>query len=246
MNILFLDIETSPNTAYVWGLFKENIPLDRVIESSEILCWAAKWFGDDNVIFDSTYKSGKKRMLKRMHALLEKADTVVHYNGSRFDIPTLNKEFLLAGLGPPAPYKELDLYRIVRTRFRFTSNKLAYVSEHLGLSGKKRHTGFSLWVRCLEGDKDAWKEMEEYNTQDVVVLEELYEKLLPWVKKHPNHNMYTNDGPVCTNCGSGHVHARGVAVTAASRYPRFQCQDCGSWFRGIKTDAPKDRYVAIS
>jgi len=26
MKILILDIETAPNTAYIWGMFKENIP----------------------------------------------------------------------------------------------------------------------------------------------------------------------------------------------------------------------------
>ena len=37
MKILLLDTETSPNTAFVWGLFNENIPLARLIDTSEVL-----------------------------------------------------------------------------------------------------------------------------------------------------------------------------------------------------------------
>ena len=44
-------------------------------------------------------------MIKGIHKLLDECDAVIHYNGSKFDIPTLNKEFLLHGLHPPAPYK---------------------------------------------------------------------------------------------------------------------------------------------
>ena len=45
MKILILDIETSPHTGFHWGLFQQNISIGQLIESSSVLCWAAKWLG---------------------------------------------------------------------------------------------------------------------------------------------------------------------------------------------------------
>ncbi len=87
-------------------------------------------------MFDSIQKSGKQKMLDSVHKLLDEADAIVHYNGSRFDIPILHKEFLLAGMPPPAPAKQIDLLQVARRQFRFVSNKLDYVSQALGLGSK--------------------------------------------------------------------------------------------------------------
>ena len=66
--------------------------------------------------------SGKKKMLKEIHAMLDEADVVVTFNGDKFDLKILNQEFLMAGLGPASPYKSVDLYKVVKRKFRFTSN----------------------------------------------------------------------------------------------------------------------------
>lgn len=239
MKLLLLDIETAPNTAYVWGLFKENIPLVRLIDSGHVLCWAAKWVGQDEIIFDSLHKSGKKKMLKNVHALLEEADAVIHYYGSRFDIPTLNKEFILAGMAPPAPYKQIDLLTTARRRFKFASNKLDYVAKALGVGEKVKHAGFEMWVKCMNNDPAAWKDMETYNVQDVVVLERVYEKLLPWIQNHPNVALYNGEADACPNCGGKHLQRRGFSFTNAGKYQRFQCNDCGTWSRAKVIEAVK-------
>jgi DNA polymerase elongation subunit (family B) len=234
MKILLLDIETSPNTAHVWGLWQQNVSINQLMESSYVLCYAAKWLGEDEVHFDSVHQSKPKAMLKGIHVLLDEADAVVHYNGTKFDIPTLNKEFLLHRYNPPSPYKQIDLLRVVRSNFRFPSNKLDYVSQRLGLGAKESHEGHDLWVKCMNGDKDAWKRMESYNIQDVVLLESLYSTLLPWIKSHPNHNLYTSD-TVCPTCSGHRLQKRGTAVTITGSYQRYQCKDCGSWSQGAKT-----------
>ena len=204
------------------------------MESSKTLCYAAKWLDDEDIYFDSVHQSKPKIMLKGIHALLESADAVIHYNGTKFDIPTLNKEFLLNKLLPPSPYKQIDLLRVVRSNFRFPSNKLDYVSQRLGLGKKHEHEGHALWVKCMNGDKDAWKRMEEYNIQDVVLLEDLYNNLLPWIKNAPNRNLY-QDIAGCPTCGSTRLQKRGIAVSTTGSYQRYQCRDCGSWSQGTKT-----------
>ena len=234
MKVLLLDIESSPNTAHVWGLWQQNVSINQLMESSYVLCYAAKWLGDDEMVFDSVQKSKSKKMLKGIHVLLDQADAVVHYNGTKFDIPTLNKEFILHGYNPPSPYKQIDLLRVVRSNFRFPSNKLDYVSQRLGLGSKHEHEGHELWVKCMNGDKDAWKRMEDYNIQDVVLLEQLYHKLIPWIKTPLNHNLFS-DSVVCPSCGSNHLQKRGTAISAAGTYQRYQCRSCGSWSQGTKT-----------
>ena len=231
MNILFLDIETSPNTAHVWGLWNQNVSINQLLESSYTLCWAAKWAGNDTIMFDSIHQSSPKQMVKRIHNLLEQADVVVHYHGTHFDIPTLNKEFILFNMPPPSPYRQVDLLKTVRKRFRFASNKLGYVAERLKLGKKYDHEGHTLWIRCMDGNDDAWIEMEHYNRHDVVLLERLYYKLLPWIQQHPNHSVFQGEA-VCPTCQSTRYQKRGFAITQAGKYQRYQCQACHSWFRG--------------
>lgn len=235
MKILLLDIESSPNTAHIWGLWNQNIGISQLMESSYVMCWAAKWLGNDEVMYDSVYNSSPKRMLKKVHKLLNEADAVIHYNGTKFDIPTLNKEFLLNGMTPPAPYKQIDLLKVARNQFKFPSNKLDYVAKALGVGQKIRHPGHELWVRCMNGDSEAWELMEEYNKFDVVLLEKVYNRLIPWIKNHPNHGLHTPDA-VCPNCGGNHYQHRGYYHSKSMSYRRFQCQDCGHWFKAIRSE----------
>jgi DNA polymerase elongation subunit (family B) len=227
-----LDIETSPNTAHIWGLRDQYINPEHLLESSYVLCWAAKWHGQREVMFASVNNMKPEHMLRKIHDLVSEADAVVHYNGSRFDMPILNKEFLLHHLAPPAPYKQIDLLKVVRKEFRFPSNKLDYIAQRLGLGKKTPHEGYQLWVKCMNKDPAAWKVMEKYNKQDVVLLEKVYDRLLPWIKSHPNHNLYGGDG--CPNCGSHRLQKRGFSYTTTGTFQRFQCTNCGSWSKSRK------------
>lgn len=237
MRILLLDIETAPNLVHVWGLWQQNVHISQIMDSSYVMCWAAKWLGEKEIFFDSVHQSKPKTMLKRVHKLLEEADAVIHYNGTRFDIPTLNKEFLLNGLTPPSTYKQIDLLLTARGRFRFPSNKLDFIAQALGVGKKHKHAGHELWVKCMAGEDDAWKSMEEYNKQDVTLLEKVYEIFLPWIRNHPNVGLYNQSGEEnCPNCGGTHLRPRGFAYTANTRYQRYRCGDCGTWSRSRKAD----------
>lgn len=231
---LLLDLESAPNTAHVWGIWKQNIGINQLMESSYVLCWAAKWLDDPKIMFESIYKNDSYEMLIKIHSLLDEADVVTHFNGSKFDIPTLNKEFIEHGINPPSPYKQVDLLKIARNQFRFPSNKLAYIAKKLGLTEKVQNIGHELWIKCMNNDPEAWKMMKEYNKGDVITLQELYYRFLPWIKNHPNHGLYQEDKAVCPTCGSKHYHRRGTLTTRAGIYERYQCQSCGTWFRGNK------------
>jgi len=233
MKVLLLDCETSPNTAYVWGLFKQNISLDKIIDTSSLLCWSAKWLGNEETMFSSVQQNTIYQMLADIHSLLNEADVVITYNGNKFDIPILNKEFILHGMPPPAPYKSIDLYRVGKQQFKFTSHKLDHIAQQLGV-GQKKETNFQLWIDCMNKVPEAWEKMTAYNKQDVILLEKVYNKLLPWIKNHPNQNLFTNGKHVCPNCGENHLHKRGVSYTIAGQYQRYQCTSCGAWSRDVK------------
>lgn len=234
MKILALDIETAPNTAHVWGLFKQNIAINQIQQTGRVLCFAAKWIGERNPIqFYSEKSVPTLVMLSEARELLNEADAVVSYNGKRFDMPTLNKEFVKHRMLPPSPYHHIDLLPVVRRQFRFTSNKLDHILKELGLGSKVRHTGHEMWTQCMDGDPKAWRMMERYNKGDVLRLIQLYNYLLPWIDNHPNHALYMKDPerPVCTNCGSTKVHSRGEQTTKSMVYNRYQCNSCGTWMR---------------
>jgi len=240
MKTLYVDIETTPNLAHVWGLFDQTVSLSQLRESTRMFCFGAKWRDARSTMFFSEHKHGHEEMVHSAHALLHQADVVVHYNGTSFDIRHLNREFLLAGLTPPAPYQQIDLLRVVKKAFLFPSNKLAYVSEVLEIGGKVQHEGHTLWVKCMAGDPKAWKEMERYCKQDVDLLPELHDKLLPWITNHPNHSLYSGEPGTCPNCGSASFHREGHAYTSVGKYPRFQCNDCGRWFQGTHREDGTD------
>lgn len=232
MRVLLLDIETSPNVAHVWSLWGEqHIGLNQLLESTEMMCFAAKWLGDPvkKVEFYSTFHDTKPEMIQQAHRLLNEADVVMGWNSRSFDVKHLNREFLEAGLTPPSPYKQIDLIQTVKRNFRFPSNKLDYVSKLLGLGGKVTHEGHTLWIKCLAGDEAAWKRMQRYNKRDVTLLEELYDILQPWIPNHPNRGVYDGDEHVCPRCSSADLVKQGFTFTATGRYQQYQCKQCGGW-----------------
>lgn len=240
--ILLLDIENAPNLALVWRLYDENVSLDLLLREHYILSWAAKWYGEEKIYFDSLNQSSKKDMIRGMHKLLNEADAVIHFNGKKHDIPFLNREFIGAGLTPPKPYKQIDLVTTVRTQFKFPSNRLVYVAKALGLGNKVDHEGYPLWVKCMNGDQQAWKTMKAYNIQDVALLEKLYNKIRPWIKNHPNLAIHGSgeDALACPTCESKQYWKRdAITVTKLQRYQLYQCRSCKTWFRGTTPLGPK-------
>ena len=228
--LLVLDIETSPNLGYVWRLFDQNLGLNQVKEWSQVLCFAAKWYGKRKVHFHSQHHDGHDEMILRAWELLDECDAVIHFNGKAFDVKHLNREFILAGLGPPAPFIDIDLLSTARTRFKFASNKLDHISQQLGVGSKVKHEGFELWLGCIAGDPQAWKKMKRYNVGDITITEAVYEKMRPWIRNHPNVGLWTGHDN-CRVCGSVAVHRRGFYRTTTGVFLKFQCTDCLSYSR---------------
>lgn len=230
--ILTLDIESRPITAYVWGLWDQNVGINQIKEQGGMMCFAAKWLGDDDILFYSEYADGYEGMVKKCWELLSECDILVTYNGDRYDDKRMNNEFLKLKLGPPKPYKTIDLIKTNKNRFDLPSRKLDFLAQYVGVGAKVKHQGFDLWVDCMAGDPEAWELMEKYNRGDVVVTEGSYLEILPWLTNAPHLGMYTADSECCWACGSTKLTPSGQAHTLVQSYDLFQCQNCKAWNRG--------------
>lgn len=254
MKILIYDVETAPKLAYVWGLWDQNISLPMLAEDGYMLMWSAKWLGEDEIFSDNLANHRNQTrfehvMVKKLTALMDEADIIVTYNGNRFDTPIFNTVLLRAGKVRPLPSKSIDLLQVVRRNFKFTSNKLDYVAQRLGIGNKTKHEGFGLWEKVMRGDKDAVARMSEYNDQDVLLTEALYLKVRGWIKNHPNVNIGDNSEEVrCSVCGSGNLVKCGTEYLAAGAYQRYRCKSCGAPNRGvtIKNSIDKRRSLTRS
>jgi hypothetical protein len=235
--LLAWDIEMRPLEAYRWGLYDQSpVGLNQIIRPGGMISFAARWVDEpkSSIVFHRvgrdtvTYAQSRIDMLKALHDLMDEADGLVSWNGQGFDTKHANREFIEMGWAPYSPTQEIDLMRVVKKVAKFPSNKLDYVAQALLGKGKVSHEGFNLWVKCMANDPKAWARMEKYNKQDVHLLIELYNYLLPWIDTIPNRNLFDGyDG--CPRCGSGNVQRRGHRVTKVAKYARYQCQDCGGW-----------------
>lgn len=242
--ILLLDIETKPMLSYIWRLFDEQGGIAMLKEDWSILSWAAKWYDPQNKIkYPLMYMDqskakdieNEKKILEGMWKLLDEADIVIGHNSDKFDLKKLNARFAIHGMQPPSSYRKIDTLKIARKHFAFSSNKLEYLAEVLGCKLKKLtkrvFSGFDLWRECLARNQKAWAEMQVYNKQDVLVLEEVYKKLIPW-DSSINFSVYHDGEEHVCSCGNTSFLKRGLARTNNGVYQRYRCNQCGKESRG--------------
>ena len=235
--ILLFDIETSLMEVYVWGLYKQFIPHTNIIKDQNgnektwyVLSWAAKWLFDDQIQSDivtpkEAVARNDKRILESIWKLLDEADIVIGHNGDRFDIRKLNARFIDNEMIPPSPYRTIDTLKVARKEFAFVSYKQDFLTKHFKLE-QKLSTEFQLWVDCMHGNQARLNEMQEYNRHDVMGLEEVYLKLRPYIKNHPNLGVLM-DMDVCPNCGCEHIdETESIYFTTANQFPVYRCQGC--------------------
>lgn len=243
--VLLLDIETSPLLSYTWDIWDQNIALNQIQKEWNILSWSAKWlenpktkeiYGPHNKVMYMDQRNEKNientsKLLNGIWELIDEADIILTQNGKKFDIKKLNAKFILAGMQPPSSFKQIDTLVIAKKFFAFTSNKLEWMTKKLCTKNKKldhkKFPGFSLWVECIKGNERAWKEMEVYNKMDIISLQELFWKLIPW-DSSINFNIYTTDTVNKCKCGNKSFIKKGFSYSAVGKYQRFRCKQCGA------------------
>ena len=232
--ILHLDIETKPALVYSFGIRDQHITHKQIAEDGGVLCVGVKWHGEKQTRVLSVWEHGWDRMIEETHRLISEADAVCGYNSVKFDMPRLMGCFLLAGMTPPPPPTQIDLYPAVR-KMGFICNKLDYIAPLLGIGAKVKHEGLELWIKVMAGCPKAQARMAKYCAGDVKLTEDLYNKVKPYITNHPW--MGNPKADACGACGSRNTQSRGVRRTKASIIARIQCTDCGSWQSGRRMAA---------
>ena len=250
MKILTLDIETSPLVSYTWGLFDQNVGLNQVKQDWHLLAWAAKWLGDSpskTMYMDNSRVKNvqdDKALVAGLAKLIDEADVIITQNGDAFDVKKLNARAIINKLPPIKPVRSIDILKEGRKVFKFTSHKLEYITGVLNDKYKKlkheEYPGFELWAAIMKGDKKAWAVMKKYCIHDVLSTEEAYTKLAPWIKTGRVLDKVSG-----CKCGSGNLQARGYAISAAGKYQRFQCVDCGKWMKGTENQYTKEQKMLL-
>jgi len=225
--VLTLDIETSPNLVWTYDLWDAKIGPDKIVQPSRVLCFAAKWLDQTQVQFYSEYHDGRDVMVSELWHLMDAADVLVTYNGVKFDVPHIMRTFIENGYPPPSPWIDVDLYKFVRSRYKFPSNRLGAVTDYLGLPSKLETGVSQLWKRVLDNDEKAWAAFKRYNKQDVVATEILYRTLACWMKG-AHVGLWSGDMSTCPSCGSTQLHPMGMTYTKTAAYAKCVCE-CGAW-----------------
>lgn len=250
-----IDIETAPIVGDVWGIFDQNIGLNRINTEWSVLSYTVKTLSPASVGRSMRYRKSlcqyhdtsnaeggprdDRELCQKLWQTLHDYDILIAHNGDRFDMRKIRARMIMHGMQPPAPVRTIDTLKMARSAAAFTSNKLEWLARylsHLQKDGHKKFPGHSLWAECLKGNPEAWRAMREYNIPDVLSMEEVYLRLRPWAKQHPNVAAYYSDEKIrCPVCGSAHVHEDGESVSNTSVYARYHCEECGAWSRGRYT-----------
>lgn len=231
---LFFDIETSYYTCRLWHIGKmDYVSPETIITQKQIICIAYKWQHEDDVhILDWTM--GEKEMLKAFVEVLAEASEIIGHNCNKFDLKELRTRCIYYGLPMFPTYRTLDTLLKSREYFSFASNKLDYIGKYLQVGKKLDHTGFQLWIDVVEKkDPDALKLMLDYCIQDVVLLEDVYTVLSPYITHNNNFAVLTGGEKwECPECTSNNVVLSHTYATAMGTIKRnMKCNVCGKQYK---------------
>lgn len=174
----FLDVEASNLDADFGIILSYCIKeldgpiLGEVISESDIL-WGARAGHED------------KHLVKKLVDDLQGFDRIVTYYGKRFDVPYIRARALSNGLTFPnyGTLKHLDLYDVVKSKLKISSRRQANVAQLVLGKTDKTAVEAKYWRGGQRGDAKSLKYVFEHNRIDVMELEALYKKLLPFFRK---------------------------------------------------------------
>src|SRR3990167_484837 len=245
MNEIIWDIETFPMICLSWQSYKIDSVI-KVLQETRVISVAWKKVGEDVVhsraLPDfSGYKPGLFNLDDRplikfiSEEILGKADITVAHNGKKFDLALTYGRMFVHGMKPPPQSYLIDTKNGASSTFRLDKNNLEFISELTGGKPKVEHEGIGLWIKCAEGDMNAWNRMKRYNRNDVAILEPIYIRMKPWMpRKFPNANLVNNTITHCRvpGCGGDEFIKDGFGFNGVSRYQKLRCKKCGAPNRG--------------
>jgi hypothetical protein len=227
--VLTIDIERLPGLARAFDARTEYIRADQWVEAPRTICFAARWYGDKTPIFEAEWLN-PEAMVHRSWELYDQADAVQTFNGKRFDNKHLKAMWFEAGLPLPRPWKDIDLFPIVK-QFGYVSSSLDYVTRRLGRPGKVLKYDVNMALAAVAGDERAQRKLRTYNIGDIELTEWLSDRLRGWMPNHP-HLGAPSDDKSCNQCGSTNLKLQPTRYRAVViDYALYRCQRCGGNIR---------------
>ena len=234
INRLIVDIETSPCVGLFWRPgWKISIPHDNIMQESKIICICYKWEGARKVeSLQWDENQCDKAMLVEFLEIANSADELIGHNGDKFDFPWIKARCIYHDLEVPPVWKTVDTLVIARRRFKFNSNRLDYLGQHL-LGEGKLHTEFGLWKSILlEKCDKSMKAMVKYCKKDVDLLERVWKRLEPYHTPKTHVGCLNGlDKWTCPYTGSTDVQSRGRVITAAGTVKYRMRSNSGKWYQ---------------
>jgi hypothetical protein len=229
--ILFIDIETSLINARVFRTGLQQVNASQSTTQTHILTVAGGTLydmttqGESGMWSCSNHRSSTFKedpmddteILATVWEELDQAEVVVAHNAT-FDKGWLFGRFLELGWKLPSRFFLFCTYRTL-TPFNMTSKKLDELSKTL-IGSKKISTNMDLWMRCSDGEKAAFIEMENYNLGDVyntlfkVFMRTAYYnplKAIDFTNPHTEEANCRIDGSVLTPCGTHLNRSNGLS-----------------------------------
>jgi len=115
--------------------------------------------------------------------LLEFDKIVTHYgNDYRYDVPFTRTRAVSLGIPFPThgTIKQQDTFTILKKKFKLPRNRLETACRVILGSSQKTHLDPIIWRRASRGDEAALKYIVRHNKIDVIELEKLYNKIIPY------------------------------------------------------------------
>ena len=242
--IVLWDIESSYMLMETLGFSRwdVNIPFSGIKEDWRIHCVAWKEWGKPRIYSAVEKDRCDREVVEEVAEMLRDVDVLIHHNGDKFDLKKFNSRLIYHGFDPiPPKIYTIDTLKAIKRVATFSSHRLDDLGEMLGV-GRKIQNAPGLWERCFYGDAKALKEMVKYNKQDVVLLEDFFNRVHKYLPKQI-HRAILGDLEGCNSCGSFEFQKRGYLYTAAGKKQRYQCQECGSWWHSSKSEQTTEKRV---
>lgn len=223
---LYFDIEVSPCLGWFWRpSYNTNLNYGNVIEPAKIICICYKWNNQSKIYhLNWDAKQNDKAMLKKFVSIMQQADEIVGHNSDKFDTKWIRTRAMYHDIDMIPDFKSIDTLKQAKGLLLLPSNRLDSIGKYYGL-GQKLENESDLWQKVwLKNNRQALTRMIKYCKQDVVLLEQWFDKLNKYIKPVTHATGIKCD---CPECGSDNIKLKGFYYTASgTKKQRVQCKEC--------------------
>jgi hypothetical protein len=232
---LFFDIETSFVQGWFWRTgWKQRVGVWQIKVPKKIICICYKWQHEDKVHSLQWDKDqDDKVMLQKFVQVLGNSDEAIGHNIDKFDLPEIRTRCIKQDVLMFPTYRTLDTYKKAKKYFQFESNALNHIGQVLKV-GKKIPTTKELWEDIIYNkSKKALKDMVAYCKQDVILNEDVFTAMMPYIDHNTNFAVLKGkDKWHCPECSGMNVKLSHTDTTPMGYVKRhMKCNDCRKFFK---------------